>query len=65
MLTFKQNKENDILSSLEIIFYSKYVCHLKFHQFVSIVSFNEANKISHHNGGHGQIANPEFSFQNR
>ena len=65
MLTIEQNKENDILSSLEIIFYSKYECDLKFHQFVGIASFNEANQISHHNGGHGQISNPEFSFQSR
>ena len=28
MLTIEQNKENDILSSLEIIFYSKYECDL-------------------------------------
>ena len=31
--------------------------------FVSLISFNEANQIAHHNGGHGQVSNPEESFQ--
>ena len=32
--------------------------------FVSLISFNEANQIAHHNGGHGQVSNPEECFQN-